>query len=191
MPEEFSQKIQLHRGLERPNSCLCSSLSAASLTPIRHPLRGSPSCCPSWSPGRSDRCLGRCSPRCSDRYGPNRRPGCSQGRCSRCPVRCSRSRSDHCGLSRRPRCSRRSPDRCSPDCSENRFPSCPPVCSVHCGPGCRDSPSLASPCRRGARKATESPGLSDHSGIRQRRTGRVALPLCEAPGALVGFAFRQ
>jgi hypothetical protein len=161
---KFSQKIQLHQGLKRHNSCLHNSLSVTSETPLRHPLRSSPGCCPSCSLRRSDRRSGRCFPRCSDRCSPNRfphrRPGCSP---SHFP-RCSPDRLARCGLSCRPRCSPCNSGRRPHCCSDNRFPSCPPGCSVHCCPGCGDSPNFGFTMPERRHKATESPGLSDRGG---------------------------
>jgi hypothetical protein len=125
-----------------PKSRPHNLLSSLSETPLRRPLRGSPSCCPSCSPSRLGRSPDRCSPHCSDNYVPGRLarccPDCPQSRLPGCSVRCSRSRSDHCGLSRCPHGSLSSSDRCFPDCSVN----CLPSCFVHCCLGCRDGPDL-------------------------------------------------
>ena len=100
---EFSLWIQARGAVKPPNFLSNQALGRLSETPLRHPLRGSLSCCPSC-PLRSS---GHRSPGRSDHCGPNRCPHCHLG-CSpdcfvryslRCSARCPAHCSDCCGLS--------------------------------------------------------------------------------------------
>jgi len=131
---EFSQGIQVHQALKRPNFSLRSSLMSLSESPLRRCPHSSPSCSPRCSvrssPRRSDRCGLSSSLHCS----PGCCPGCGLSSCPRCSLhrstRCSTGCSDRCRLSRRPRSSPRSSDPCSTGCSVNCFWSCSPRCSA-------------------------------------------------------------
>jgi hypothetical protein len=129
---KFTIWIQTHPTPQHPKHLNTNALAYVPESPLRHPLRGSPSCSPCCPPRSPHRRFGSCLPRSSDRCGRNHSPHCSpscfQSCRPRCSVRCPRSRSNYCGPSRCPHCSPRNSDRCSLGCSVSSLPDCRPGC---------------------------------------------------------------
>jgi len=148
---KFSHRIQLHRGLKRPNICLHNPLFGLSETPPRSSLSCSPSCSVRCRPRSSDRCGLSCAPRCGPGCCPGYWLNCSPRYFVRCSTPYSTGRSDRCGRSYCPRSSPRSSVRCVRDCSVNCHRSCCPSCSVHCLPdcGCSHGPGVRRDRKRG------------------------------------------